>query len=110
MTVKTLARHFGVQAPAYMEWITSFSPFRKGEKFHIRKNLRKRCTRLNKGTDVPVPNDDPSFNEIMDIMQAKKRAQAHLSVQDNRAILHYAMLTAATLGIVTPKNWKQARQ
>ena len=108
MTVLNIAQYFGVNPSAYMDWITSFSPFRKGEKLHIKKNLRRKPTRVKKGTDVPVPTGDPTFDEVVKSL-AHRSEQAHLTTFENEAMWHVAMLTTATIGIITPKNWKQAR-
>ena len=114
MTIKAIANHFGVMPKPYLKWIRTFAPFGTGEEHTIRNSLKRKQTRLQKGTEVPVPNGNRSFIEIQGAARPKPRKrgeqQPHISTLENSSMLYCAMLTAETRGIITPKSWLDARK
>ena len=73
MTVRQIARYFNVDYQIYHKWLASFKPFGKGEELEISPvGKKKRVTRLEKGTEVPIPIKDLDFLRTRDAVEKER--------------------------------------
>ena len=122
MTVKQLARHFNVDYPTYHRWMCSFSPFGtdtngKAEDMKLTPiGKKKNPTRLELGTDVPVPIGDSTFTAAFaNTEQQRKRhsmRQQHSTIADSKSMfLAFSLsVTAAYHTLVTPANYGKVKE
>jgi transposase InsO family protein len=114
-TVRSVAKHFGVDARKYHYFIQTFAPFGPGEKFAVAPFQARRPTVWTNGTDVPVPNGNCYFDFIVSkwscIMQRNDRVEtAALAAAGSNATVATVAVeqTAMASDFDTPRTATQA--
>ena len=114
MTVRQIARYFNVDYQIYHKWLASFKPFGKGEELEISPvGKKKRVTRLEKGTEVPIPIKDLDFLRTRDAVEKERSKhsyrQRHMDAQGAAStVFAFALtVTAAYHTLATPKNYTE---
>ena len=122
MTVKQIARHFNVDYPTYHRWMSTFSPFgtdKKGRDEDMkltRIGKAKNPTRLERGTDVPIPIGDTTFIAAFAATEQQRKQhsarQCHNTVVDSTAMFAaFSMsVTAIYHTLVTPANFGKIKE
>ena len=130
MTIKQIARYFGVNGNSYYDWVITFSPFGtdndgKPESMKLAPMHARKPTRFERGTDVPCPISNKSFARSHANTERRRNRhslrQRHKSVHEAYSVyLVYALtVTSAhhTLAfpeihhsMITPTNFGKVKQ
>ena len=130
MTIKQIARYFGVDSNSYYDWVITFSPFGtdndgKPESMKLAPMHARKPTRFERGTDVPCPISNKSFARSHANTERRRNRhslrQRHKSVHEAYSVyLVYALtVTSAhhTLAfpeihhsMITPTNFGKVKQ
>ena len=110
MTTRTLARFFNVNFDSYHKWIKQFDPFGKDQQFDLGSIKKKKMTRFDIGTEVPVPINNPEFMALHRGRPVRRKSQRHLDMESSASIfLSFALtVNAAFHTLSTRKNYTDA--
>jgi len=112
MTTKSLARFFNVNCVSYHKWIQQFHPFGKDQQFDIGSMKKRKMTRFEIGTEVPIPINNTEFMALHKGQPIRRRSQRHLNMKESSWIfVAFAFtVTAAYHTLTTPKTYADTQK